>query len=244
MPGCPVMALPVVAPSPRTTFTSPPGRPARTASSASMSADHGVISDGLSTTAFPAASAGPSFQPAMETGKFQGVIAPTTPCGSLWTRPSLSDAVGTSSPPSLSANSAKKRICSAVTATSPEMDCPIGRVEATNSSRPSVSASRSIRSAQACSARTLSLGWAPAQPLSFKAFRAASTARSTIAASATGQAPWTDAIGRTADVEHAFGGDEGTADVVAGRQPCGGGIEAERHGRGLSGQVPRGVPER
>ena len=42
----------------------------------------GVCSAGLSTTAFPAASAGASFQIAIRIGKFHGMIWPTTPSGS------------------------------------------------------------------------------------------------------------------------------------------------------------------
>ena len=79
MPGWPVSAVPVVGPSPRTTLTMPAGMPARTASSATRREEKGVISEGFSTTALPAASAGPSFQPAIDRGKFQGVIAATTP---------------------------------------------------------------------------------------------------------------------------------------------------------------------
>ena len=41
-----------------------------------------VISDGLSTTVLPAASAGPIFHEVMSIGKFQGTMAPTTPSGS------------------------------------------------------------------------------------------------------------------------------------------------------------------
>ena len=42
----------------------------------------GVCSAGLSTTVQPAARAGPSFQAAINSGKFQGMICPTTPIGS------------------------------------------------------------------------------------------------------------------------------------------------------------------
>jgi hypothetical protein len=41
--------------------------------------DHGVCSAGMSTTQLPAASAGASFQAAMQDGKFHGMIWPTTP---------------------------------------------------------------------------------------------------------------------------------------------------------------------
>ncbi len=44
--------------------------------------DAGVCSAGLSTTALPPASAGASFHVAMSSGKFHGMICPTTPSGS------------------------------------------------------------------------------------------------------------------------------------------------------------------
>ena len=42
----------------------------------------GVCSAGFSTTQLPAASAGAIFQDAISSGKFQGMIWPTTPSGS------------------------------------------------------------------------------------------------------------------------------------------------------------------
>jgi len=81
-PGCSTSSAPV-SPSPVTTFSTPSGRPASSASSASRSAVSGVCSAGLSTTVQPAASAGPSFQAAISSGKFQGMICPQTPTGSL-----------------------------------------------------------------------------------------------------------------------------------------------------------------
>ena len=42
----------------------------------------GVCSAGLSTTQLPAAKAGASFQAAIRSGKFHGMIWPTTPSGS------------------------------------------------------------------------------------------------------------------------------------------------------------------
>ena len=42
----------------------------------------GVCSAGFSTIAFPAARAGASFQTAISSGKFHGMIWPTTPSGS------------------------------------------------------------------------------------------------------------------------------------------------------------------
>ena len=55
----------------------------RSASSPSRIAVSGVSSAGLSTTVFPAASAGAKPQPAIGIGKFHGTITPTTPSGSL-----------------------------------------------------------------------------------------------------------------------------------------------------------------
>ena len=51
-------------------------------SSPRRSAVNGVCSAGLNTTVLPPARAGPSFQAAISSGKFQGMICPTTPNGS------------------------------------------------------------------------------------------------------------------------------------------------------------------
>src|SRR5438045_4121497 len=59
--GCPAKALPQPGPGPGTTLTTPSGKPASEKISASRSADNGVSAAGLSTTALPQASAGPSF---------------------------------------------------------------------------------------------------------------------------------------------------------------------------------------
>ena len=75
-------AAPAVSPKPVTTFTTPSGIPASAISSASRSAVSGVCSAGLSTTVLPQASAGPSFHAAISSGKFHGMICPTTPTGS------------------------------------------------------------------------------------------------------------------------------------------------------------------
>ena len=88
-----------------------------------------------------------------------------TPYGSVSVMPKVEAEVGTTSLPSLSANSAKKRICSAVTAMSPSISWAIGRVEDTASRRASVTASSSIRSAQRCITLTRSRGRASPQPL-------------------------------------------------------------------------------
>ena len=74
--------LPHTLPGPTTTLTTPSGTPASSAMRSSSSAVSGVSSAGLSTTVLPAASAGPSFQAAIVSGKFHGTISPTTPSGS------------------------------------------------------------------------------------------------------------------------------------------------------------------
>ncbi len=79
-PGCSTRAAPTSAP-PVTTLSTPGGRPASTAISASRRVDEGVSGAGLSTTVLPAASAGPSFQIAITNGKFHGAIPATTPTG-------------------------------------------------------------------------------------------------------------------------------------------------------------------
>ncbi len=85
--GWHVRASPVVRPSPCTTLNRPRGTPASMASSARRTAENGVSSEGLSTTALPAASAAPTFHDTITSGKFHGVIAPTTPYGSATTMP-------------------------------------------------------------------------------------------------------------------------------------------------------------
>ena len=51
-------------------------------SSISTRIEAGVCSAGFITTVLPAASAGASFHVAMSSGKFHGMICPTTPSGS------------------------------------------------------------------------------------------------------------------------------------------------------------------
>ena len=80
--GCSTRRVPTIEPLPTMTLITPSGIPASSASSASRKAESGVSSAGFSTTVFPVASAGPSFQEAMLSGKFQGTIRPTTPSGS------------------------------------------------------------------------------------------------------------------------------------------------------------------
>ena len=80
--GCAARASPAIGPGPGTTLTTPSGKPASMTSSPRRSAVSGVCSAGLNTTVLPPARAGPSFQAAMSSGKFHGMICPTTPNGS------------------------------------------------------------------------------------------------------------------------------------------------------------------
>ena len=82
-PSWAASAVPTMGPGPVTTLSTPGGSPASSASSPSRSAVSGDHEAGLSTAVFPAASAGPTFQLAIISGKFQGTIRPTTPMGSL-----------------------------------------------------------------------------------------------------------------------------------------------------------------
>ena len=66
--GCAASASPQPVPGPVTMFTTPAGVPASTTISARSSAVSGVSSEGLSTHALPAASAGASFQAAIRSG--------------------------------------------------------------------------------------------------------------------------------------------------------------------------------
>ena len=74
---------PTTLPWPGSTWNTPSGRPAASASSAILIAVSGVISAGLAITALPAASAGAMPQDRIGIGKFHGTIRPTTPIGSL-----------------------------------------------------------------------------------------------------------------------------------------------------------------
>ncbi len=82
MSGWSTMAWPAVLPKPGTTLSTPGGKPASSAISPILSAVRGVISAGFSTTVQPQASAGAIFHMPIISGKFQGMMAPTTPSGS------------------------------------------------------------------------------------------------------------------------------------------------------------------
>ena len=78
----PLRAAPAVGPKPGTTLITPSGKPASWASAATRRAVSGVCSAGLRTTVLPQASAGPHFHACISSGKFHGMIWPTTPTGS------------------------------------------------------------------------------------------------------------------------------------------------------------------
>ncbi|MCY1378812.1 hypothetical protein D9M68_921550 [compost metagenome] len=81
MRGLDASGLPASSPKPLITLTTPGGSRSPI-TSISTRIDAGVCSAGLSTTQLPAASAGASFQVAISSGKFHGMIWPTTPSGS------------------------------------------------------------------------------------------------------------------------------------------------------------------
>ncbi len=90
--GLEVSSPPTSVADPVMTFRTPGGNPARSARTASASAENGVCDAGFATTVQPAASAGPTFRVIIAIGKFHGVMQPTTPMGSLITTIRLSAA--------------------------------------------------------------------------------------------------------------------------------------------------------
>ena len=79
---CVTRGVPASGPVPVTTLSTPSGRPASVASCASRNVDTEVNSDGFTTTALPTASAGATARLVWLSGRFHGVITPTTPKGS------------------------------------------------------------------------------------------------------------------------------------------------------------------
>lgn len=104
--GWSTSALPASLPYPLTILITPGGNPAFSISDAKYRIEMGVCSAGLSTTVLPQASAGPSFQPAIMRGKFQGIIWPTTPMGCLMVYANFCGVVGIVRPWILSAQPA------------------------------------------------------------------------------------------------------------------------------------------
>jgi hypothetical protein len=82
MPGWEAIASPTTCPVPFTTLNTPGGRPASEVTSAKIRTDSGASSDGLRTTVLPASIAGATLVTSCCSGKFHGVIAPTTPIDS------------------------------------------------------------------------------------------------------------------------------------------------------------------
>src|SRR5699024_971722 len=76
------IASPVTGPLPGTTLTTPSGIPASLINCAAYNNDKGVCSAGLIKIVHPVARAAPIFHEAMFSGKFHGIICPTTPIGS------------------------------------------------------------------------------------------------------------------------------------------------------------------
>ena len=79
--GCCTMASPTFGPRPLTTLSTPAGNPISAANAANIVAVRGVTSEGLATTVLPAASAGAIFQVNRYSGRFHGLMQPTTPSG-------------------------------------------------------------------------------------------------------------------------------------------------------------------
>src|SRR5688572_17722022 len=82
-PGWVTRAFPTLPPGPGTTLNTPSGKPAAATTSANLSAVSGVRLGGLWTIVQPVARAGPYFHIDSSSGKFHGVMAPTTPTGSF-----------------------------------------------------------------------------------------------------------------------------------------------------------------
>ncbi len=176
---CRASALPAVCPNPGTTFSTPSGIPASTASPAIRSAVSGDFSDGFKTSELPAANTGPIFHAAMSSGKFQGTIAPTTPIGSRVINASVSDPVGATSSYTLSIASAYQRMQFALPGISTlklsRMGLPISSVSSSASSSPCLS----MRSANFCRIFFRRAGARPDQLPLRKAARDEATARFT-----------------------------------------------------------------
>ena len=88
--GLEVISPPMALADPVSTLKMPAGTPARSARTASASAEKGVAEAGFRTIGHPAASAGPALRVIIEDGKFQGVMAAQTPMGCLMTTMRLS----------------------------------------------------------------------------------------------------------------------------------------------------------
>ena len=79
--GCATRAAPTVSPRPGTSCSAPWGTPASCRICTMAAAVSGVCSAGLASTVLPAARAAATWPAKMASGKFQGLMASTTPSG-------------------------------------------------------------------------------------------------------------------------------------------------------------------
>lgn len=131
------------APPPCRTDSSPAGRPASSSASARRQAAIGVCSDGFSTTALPAASAGPTLWTTVFSGALNGVIAHTTPSSMRRGKPMRPDwpgvpSIGTNSPPKRRASSADSRSVITARRTSLPASCRVNPASAAKTSSSSL----------------------------------------------------------------------------------------------------------
>lgn len=173
---------------PYTTLNTPAGTPASVATSARIRAVSGAFSDGLRTTVLPASSAGASLETTCWSGKFHGVIAPTTPIGSR----TISEVPISSVQAKSSARPATDSMTAAGKATWAVRDMVIGEpISAVIA--PAISSWRAVRPAprrRSTSARCCGVVAAQAG----KAARAAATARSTSVAVPAGASATTSPV--------------------------------------------------
>mgnify|MGYP004453738329 CR=1 FL=1 len=105
--GWSTRAAPHSAPRPETTLKTPSGKPASFVSFANSRVEAEANSEGLITTAQPAAMAAAHFQATKSRGEFQAVRQPTTPTGSWSVKAKWSGlSIGTTPPSILSARPA------------------------------------------------------------------------------------------------------------------------------------------
>lgn len=175
-----------------TRLNTPGGIPAREMISVNACADPGTSSAGLNTTVFPQARAGAIFQAGIATGKFQGVMSPTTPTGSRvisTSTPARTD--GSFSPARRRHSPAKNwKICPA-RVTSP---IPSGRVLPSSRERSRPSSSFRERISAAIALRQSCRVWMVERDQARKASNAASIARSTSLAEACANSPTTSDV--------------------------------------------------
>ena len=179
-----------------------PARRPRTASSASRSTENGVISEGLSTTALPAASAGADLPrrhaPAgSSTARSRRPRRRARPI----TMPRWSWRVAATSPPSLSAYSAKKRRPSAVNGTSQAMASRTGPRRAHGFERAELRRVGLDQLGPAAQHPRASRGARRAQSLRLQGGQRIAHRAVHVAASASGSSAWALPIGGTTHLQ-------------------------------------------